>query len=65
MNEQASLLEEAMGSSDLVCYLCHMSSKPDGLKLGGLYQSGNVVAHHFCLIMSSGLAQVGMLRDEF
>ena len=49
---------EVMEGTTLTCVLCFMSTKPEGVKLGGLYQVGDLVAHHFCLIMASGLAQV-------
>jgi len=52
-------LEVAVEGSSLSCNLCYMSTKPEGVKLGGMYQFGDLVAHHFCLIMASGLAQNG------
>jgi len=53
------VVEEIIEGSSLSCVLCYMSTKPEGVKLGGMYQFGDLVAHHFCLIMASGLAQNG------
>ena len=58
MSTTEMVLEEVLEGSSLACNLCYMSSKPEGVKLGGMYQFGELVAHHFCLIMASGLAQV-------
>jgi len=62
MSTTEMVLEEVLEGSSLACNLCYMSSKPEGVKLGGMYQFGELVAHHFCLIMASGLAQNG--EDE-
>jgi len=50
---------EVQEGATLTCVLCFMSTRPEGVKLGGLYRVGDLVAHHFCLIMASGLAQNG------
>jgi len=59
MVEERVGVGEVMEEATLTCVLCFMTTKTEGVKLGGLYQVGDLVAHHFCLIMASGLAQNG------
>ena len=54
----AEILEEVrVPDPNLHCLLCgHHELEEE--KLGVLYRLGNLVVHHFCLMLSSGLQQV-------
>ena len=59
---EGSILEEIkVPDPSLYCLLCGQHGLEEG-KLGALYRLGNLVVHHFCLMLSSGLQQVQLLQ---
>ena len=58
------ILEEIkLPDPSLSCLLCGQYGLEEG-RLGALYRLGNLVVHHFCLMLSSGLQQVQLLQIE-
>ena len=53
----SSKLEEVPPTSPSTCLLCHQP-QPTDLRLGTMYSLEGISAHHFCLILASGLQQV-------
>jgi len=60
MNILHKLVEVTGGPSR--CRLCFLTAKPEGLRLGRMWRFGDIIAHHQCLMLSSGILQNG--EDE-
>ena len=59
---EGTILEEIqVPDPNLYCLLCGQHGLEEG-RLGTLYRLGNLVVHHFCLMLSSGLQQVQLLQ---
>ena len=59
---EGKILEDIkVPNPNLYCLLCGKYGLEEG-RLGALYRLGNLVAHHFCLMLSSGLQQVQLLH---
>ena len=59
---EGKILEEIkVPDPNLHCLLCGQHGLEEG-RLGALYKLGNLVVHHFCLMLSSGLHQVQLLQ---
>ena len=63
-NTSQKLKEVKVPNPSLPCLLCGHHGLEEG-KLGVLYKLGTVVAHHFCLMLSSGLQQVWGYQAEY